>query len=280
MLSRIAQCLMFACATLVELASAQSSTNRAACIQWTSRQIDDFEQTLRAKVDDTQAAHEQLTGPPGPTASLFYWAATREGEVHEKSGDLGIVRNGEGAVWVGGTLEPKSLSHSGDVHGSVTGGTRQPLGPGDLFYIPAKMPHRWEIASGKHLYIQMIKVELDGTDSDSPRYLYWSSRALNTSGKKGIEQLISFGNVKCYVAHRPDVISLDTSNTSWNFWFIRQGELGLRAESADPASGTNGERRLTEGDLFYMSPSAPKSKMIQPNGILSLLVVQIQKHLP
>ena len=40
---------------------------------------------------------------------------------------------------------------------SITGGVRKPMAPGDVFHIPAKMPHQMLVP--KSLVIQVVKVD-------------------------------------------------------------------------------------------------------------------------
>lgn len=81
-----------------------------------------------------------------------------EAEVHETQVDVITVVSGEGTLVVGGTAVDAHPTTAGEVRGkSITGGTNHPMAVGDVFHIPAKVPHQMLVP--KSLVIQVVKVE-------------------------------------------------------------------------------------------------------------------------
>jgi len=79
-------------------------------------------------------------------------------EVHETQVDVITVVSGEGTLIVGGTMVGGKTTAPGEIRGtSVTGGVRHPMAVGDVFHIPAKIPHQMLVP--KSLVIQVVKVD-------------------------------------------------------------------------------------------------------------------------
>jgi mannose-6-phosphate isomerase-like protein (cupin superfamily) len=79
-------------------------------------------------------------------------------EVHDTQVDVITVVSGEGTLVAGGTVVDGKATAPNEVRGkSITGGVRKPMAPGDVFHIPAKMPHQMLVP--KSLVIQVVKVD-------------------------------------------------------------------------------------------------------------------------
>ena len=79
-------------------------------------------------------------------------------EVHETQVDVVTVISGEGTLIVGGTLVDGKTTAPGEIRGkSINGGERKAMAPGDVFHIPAKIPHQMLVP--KSLVIQVVKVD-------------------------------------------------------------------------------------------------------------------------
>jgi quercetin dioxygenase-like cupin family protein len=56
-------------------------------------------------------------------------------------------------------IDPKAGPGIGEYLGTgIEGGERHALAPGDLVHIPAKIPHNFLVAKGKHLTYVLVKV--------------------------------------------------------------------------------------------------------------------------
>jgi len=79
-------------------------------------------------------------------------------EVHETQVDVITVVSGEGTLVVGGTLADGKTTPPNEIRGkSLNGGVRHPMAVGDVFHIPAKIPHQMLVP--KSMIIQVVKVD-------------------------------------------------------------------------------------------------------------------------
>ena len=79
-------------------------------------------------------------------------------EVHSKQVDVITVVSGAGTLIVGGSMADGKTTAPGEIRGtSITGGERHPMAPGDVFHIPAGIPHQMLVP--KSLVIQVVKVD-------------------------------------------------------------------------------------------------------------------------
>jgi mannose-6-phosphate isomerase-like protein (cupin superfamily) len=82
-----------------------------------------------------------------------------EGEVHETQVDVIFVRSGEGTLILGGTMvEPRTIAPNEIRAKSITGGISKKMAPGDVFHIPAKLPHQMLVP--KTLSFEVVKVDI------------------------------------------------------------------------------------------------------------------------
>ena len=78
-------------------------------------------------------------------------------ETHNTQVDVVTVVSGAGTLIVGGTMVGGKESAPNEIRGtSITGGTKHPMAVGDVFHIPAGVPHQMMVP--KSLVIQVVKV--------------------------------------------------------------------------------------------------------------------------
>jgi mannose-6-phosphate isomerase-like protein (cupin superfamily) len=79
-------------------------------------------------------------------------------EVHTTQVDVITVVSGEGTLIVGGSTVDGKTTAPNEIRGtSITGGSRHPMAKGDVFHIPAGVPHQMLVP--KSLVIQVVKVD-------------------------------------------------------------------------------------------------------------------------
>jgi mannose-6-phosphate isomerase-like protein (cupin superfamily) len=110
-----------------------------------------------AKLDD----HKTGLDRAGTWGNHGLLLVRREGdgevEVHNTQVDVITVISGAGTLLVGGTMAGGHESAPNEIRGtSLTGGERHPMAPGDVFHIPAKVPHQMLVP--KSLLIEVVKV--------------------------------------------------------------------------------------------------------------------------
>jgi mannose-6-phosphate isomerase-like protein (cupin superfamily) len=111
-----------------------------------------------AKLDENKAGLDRA-GSWGNHSLLI---VRREGdgaaETHETQVDVITVVSGEGTLVVGGTMVDGKTTAPNEIRGkSITGGVSKPMAVGDVFHIPAKVPHQMLVP--KSLVIQVVKVD-------------------------------------------------------------------------------------------------------------------------
>jgi mannose-6-phosphate isomerase-like protein (cupin superfamily) len=148
--------------TLVMLAclTPLSAADPTGAVLWKTTELKGMEKTLATKLDETRSGMNPLLKASGHSALFFHREGTGLVEVHEKLADFVVVRSGEGAVLVGGTVVGGKPSAPGEVRGSsIEGGTLYPVAAGDVLYIPANVPHQMQVKAGKQLNAMVIKIE-------------------------------------------------------------------------------------------------------------------------
>ena len=120
---------------------------------------------------DLKTAEQKLAQEKKPFASqdlarygnhytmLAYREATGSSEVHEHEADIFVIEDGAATIVTGGTLVNPKTQKPGEIRGtSITGGERHTLAIGDIFHIPAGMPHQLLIEKGKPFAYFVVKV--------------------------------------------------------------------------------------------------------------------------
>jgi len=81
-----------------------------------------------------------------------------EAEVHDTQVDVIFITSGEGTLIVGGTMVEPKTSAPREIRGkSITGGVKKKMAPGDVFHIPAKVPHQMLVP--KLITFEVVKVD-------------------------------------------------------------------------------------------------------------------------
>jgi mannose-6-phosphate isomerase-like protein (cupin superfamily) len=123
---------------------------------WSAEQMQKIGSDLAPRVSSqTNVAGQSLIA----SANLIYRTGPSGSEIHENDADFILVREGEGAILVGGKMIGGKPDRPGEIRGdSIEGGTRYGVKAGDTLYIPAKMPHQFFVDKGKHWVITIVKI--------------------------------------------------------------------------------------------------------------------------
>jgi uncharacterized RmlC-like cupin family protein len=79
-------------------------------------------------------------------------------EAHTTIDDLILVLDGQARLIYGGSIEGGRDSGNGEIRGGrIVGGETRMLSAGDLFFVPAGMPHHMMVASGQHYDLLVVK---------------------------------------------------------------------------------------------------------------------------
>ena len=102
----------------------------------------------------TGGAHAQSVSEAGGVGSLNMGGQNDA----LKSARLEMALTGAATLQLGGTLIDKKGTGVGEFVGSrLDGGSRHPLGPGDVIHIPATIPHAFLVPKGKHITYVLLK---------------------------------------------------------------------------------------------------------------------------
>lgn len=95
-------------------------------------------------------------------AALEYWTKPGKPAVHPDQAEYVIVIAGEGTMVSGGTLADPATTNPTLIEGSrIEGGTTRALHAGDVFLVPAGVPH-WFGISGERLVLLGTKIAQAG----------------------------------------------------------------------------------------------------------------------
>lgn len=118
---------------------------------------------LLSSIDD-QLSRGAATGKTVAAHPTLHYVEARRisnggPEVHDRWIDVTIVQAGHATLLVGGHVKGSHLASPGEHRGgTIVGGATQAIGPGDLFTIPAGVPHQFDVARGDSVRYLTIKV--------------------------------------------------------------------------------------------------------------------------
>jgi mannose-6-phosphate isomerase-like protein (cupin superfamily) len=111
-----------------------------------------------AKLDANKAGADRVATWGNHGLLLVHRAGDGAAEVHNTQVDVMTVVSGEGTLIIGGKMVDAKPSGPNEIRGtSIEGGVRKEMAPGDVFHIPAGLPHQMLVP--KDLIIQVVKVD-------------------------------------------------------------------------------------------------------------------------
>jgi mannose-6-phosphate isomerase-like protein (cupin superfamily) len=129
---------------------------------WTAADMRASSKSLAAKAagDLHHAASMPLSDFPNELFMLAHREADGQPELHETQADVFVVESGSATLVVGGTLVDAETSAPHEKrNGTIQGGTRQKLSPGDVVRIPANMPHQLVLDGAPEFTYFVIKIK-------------------------------------------------------------------------------------------------------------------------
>jgi len=126
---------------------------------WKPAELKQRDEALSKKVGADHSARETLADYGDHRFRMLYRDADGLPEQHDNMVDVVIVQSGEGTLVLGGKMiNLKAGPGPGEYVGTgIEGGERHALAPGDLVHIPAKIPHNFLVAKGKHITYVLVK---------------------------------------------------------------------------------------------------------------------------
>src|SRR5215471_17077621 len=113
-----------------------------------------------AASDPHHFAVRQFGDFPNEAVLLVHRGADGQAEWHETQVDVIYVQSGSATLLVGGTLiNGETVAPHEKRNGSIQGGIREKLGPGDIVRIPSRTPHQILLAGSKEFSYVVVKVK-------------------------------------------------------------------------------------------------------------------------
>ena len=126
---------------------------------WKAEDLRRRDAALSKKIGPDHSARETLADFGDHRFRFLHRSADGFPEQHDNIVDVVFVQSGEGTLQLGGVMvDKKATGGTGEFVGSrLDGGSRHPLGAGDVIHIPATVPHAFLVPKGKHLTYVLVK---------------------------------------------------------------------------------------------------------------------------
>jgi mannose-6-phosphate isomerase-like protein (cupin superfamily) len=144
---------------LALLASPVFAADHADFRLWKADELRKRDLALSKNVGPDHSSRETLADFGDHRFRFLYRDADGFPEQHDNIVDVVFVQSGEGTLQLGGTMvDKKATGGTGEFVGSrLEGGSRHPLGAGDVIHIPATVPHAFLVPKGKHITYVLVK---------------------------------------------------------------------------------------------------------------------------
>jgi uncharacterized RmlC-like cupin family protein len=273
-----------------------AASDRPPFIFWSASQIQQLDQKMLSELDAAGGAREDLVKENGYVRLVYRTGSVAQGERHDEFGDLGIVRAGQGYILTGnGTLKNETTSSPGEFHGKIEGGAKHPISAGDVYYVPAGIPHQILLDSGKSVSIAMVKVHQKPGVPDRKEYISWSAVSLAEAEKKLPAQMDRLKNADDKILFSKSYVVILNYKEGTNLseihkhmaevQFVREGggfimlggELeGMVSHDAEEVRGSSlkgaVKRPLLPGDILYFPANTPHQTHVESDHFTKFVV--------
>ena len=135
------------------------AADQAGFAMWKAADLKSHDAALATHVAADHSSRETLAEFKDHRFRMLYRDADGNPEQHDAIIDVVMVQSGEGTLVLGGTMIGRRTTGAGESVGTrLDGGDRHALGAGDIVHIPAGIPHRFLVTSGKHLTYVLLKI--------------------------------------------------------------------------------------------------------------------------
>lgn len=154
----IAVLLIGACAFAATVAAQQAQFGL-----WSAAELSKRDAALSTKVGADHSSRETLADYGHHRFRLLFRNADGAPEQHDNIVDVVMVQSGDGTLQLGGEMIGRRAgTGAGEFLGTrLEGGTRHPLGTGDVVHIPAGIPHSFLVPNGGHITYVLVKFPKD-----------------------------------------------------------------------------------------------------------------------
>jgi mannose-6-phosphate isomerase-like protein (cupin superfamily) len=130
--------------------------------QWTGASLKDLEQVLKTEADANphHMSVRRLADFPQDTFMLSRRQADGIVEWHENQADVFFVQSGTATLLVGGTMVGGETTEPHEKrNGTIQGGVKRKLSPGDVVRIPPQVPHQILLDGSPEFTYFVVKVK-------------------------------------------------------------------------------------------------------------------------
>ena len=128
---------------------------------WRNSELKGKEKALAPKMDAKKVATETFANYGNHSIMAAHREGSGEAELHEKTVDISLIESGEAYIVVGGKIVNGRTTTPGETRGdSIEGGTRYKLTAGDMFHVPANIPHQMVLDPGQQVTYVIVKVSM------------------------------------------------------------------------------------------------------------------------
>ena len=147
---------------LLSISAVSKDSDLQGFEHWSADSLKQLEQTLKTEAakDPHHLSLRRLQDFPNELFMVAHREADGVVEWHETQADIFVVQSGSATLLVGGTLVGGDVTEPHEKrNGTIEGGTRVKLTPGDIVRIPAKMPHQLLLDGSKEFTYFVVKVK-------------------------------------------------------------------------------------------------------------------------
>jgi mannose-6-phosphate isomerase-like protein (cupin superfamily) len=117
---------------------------------------------LSPKVNEAKVAVENLDNFGNHLTMVAHREGNGQVEIHEHYADVFVVVSGHATLLAGGTDKQAKATEPGEFRGgTIVGGRRHALGPGDIVHIPATVPHQLLLEPNQSFTYFVLKVNTE-----------------------------------------------------------------------------------------------------------------------
>ena len=139
-----------------------SAAGPSEVVVYKAAYLQNLGQQLSPKVNEAKVAVENLDNFGNQLTMVAHREGNGEVEIHEHYADVFVVVSGHATLLAGGKAEEAKATGPGEFRGgTILGGQRHTLGPGDIVHIPARVPHQVLLAPNQSFTYFVLKVKTD-----------------------------------------------------------------------------------------------------------------------
>ena len=141
-------------------ACAAGASGPDSAVVYKAADLQSLGKKLAPKVNEQKIAVENLDNFGNHFTMVAHREASGEVEIHRDDADVFVVVSGHATLLAGGTDKEARSTGPGEWRGgTIAGGQRHPLAPGDIVHIPAGVPHQLLLGAEHSFTYFVLKIK-------------------------------------------------------------------------------------------------------------------------